>query len=200
MPQDETKNRNPVLPKFDVKKGRIEMSVFRMNTGYLVIDQDSGTRHALTDEVQIQDMLKKITGTLAESLIDKLAELNLNDFVDLTIVLESKEEDLPLPDPYEPEPTSMDLGQLTLIINDIMSGGGDPTGLRPRAITPTILESYMRSPRYVKITKKTRIVDSQGKGHSPHDNKIFHDGNKNKPPQGNKDQGQGGDPKPTEVK
>lgn len=174
---DSNKNRNPNLPSFDIiKKGRIEASVFRMDTGYLVINQDTMTRHSLTDEGQIEDMLKTIGEDTSLKLVDMLKELNPSDYVDLIIIVEAKQEEY-IPEPIEEDQTSLDLSQIADMFNDIMSGYADPTGIRPVRLTAPMLHKYLNSQRFVKITRRTRIADEQGRGSSQHSNRpIFNPG------------------------
>lgn len=207
---DDNKNKKPGIPKFDIlKKGRIEASVFRMDTGFLVINQEAGTKHSVTDEESIREMLKLISEDVAIKLADMLNELDPQDYVDLTIVLEGQKAEIETTAEVLPEPTSLDLGQLAAVINDLLQGYGDPTGLRGRSlhVTPGFLANYMSSPRMVQITKKQRIADDQGKGNSSHSNKPFYHSSgkgQNKPPQDtNKGGNKGGDndeAKPNEVK
>lgn len=169
---DDNKNRKPNIPQFDMMKtGRVQVSVFRMDTGYLVINQDRNTKHSLTDESEISDMLEGISKDSGNKLIEMLAELQPEDYVDLTVVLEARREET-VPEPHFEEPTNLDYGQIAAIFNDLREFGMGPTGIRNMRITPEMLSKYFNSPRFIQVTKKTRIVDEVDRGSTGHANRV----------------------------
>src|SRR5665647_2453204 len=152
MTDEDSKNKRPDLPNLDINiKGMVEATVYRLDSGFILCDQTKDTRHSLTSTEDISDTLKNAYKSVTSKVLKLLSEIETGQFVDLTIIVETRAPDLAPPEIEFTEPLNLNITQLAMMISDIVNGGygsgvmGSPMFGRNVAITPSTIGNYMNS-------------------------------------------------------
>lgn len=222
---NEDKNREPGIPVFAFdKKNKVELSVYKLTTGFLVMNIDTGAQHPMTGKNDVSKMFEGIGGDMKNAIMGRLNELNEKDFVSVTIIMEQKANETVV----EPQmqfmpdgPAEMSIYQIADMFNDFMRSpyvtgipGVNPFGISAQggfAVRPENLANYMASKRFVKIVNAPVFTEEGKKGSKGEHNSqnqvpgkekpFFHDSGKNREPQQpNKGGGQSEQAQATEIK
>lgn len=195
-------NRPQDIPSFDIsKRGRIEADFYRMNHGYLIIDQDTGQKSAVRGESDIEEIFLNIADDVKETLKERLENKGPDEFISLTIILEDQAVE-PQPDLQDIEgPQQVDIGQIAEVVNDIINGQGGlgVPGIRRNRVSAQDLVTALSSRRMVSIRTRVKDQNTWNKGGKTQEQtnnfqgkKHFHDNSKNYP-QHNKDRNENKD-------
>ena len=154
MAQDKSSNSPQDIPQFDIgKSGRIEVDIYKMHHGYMMIDQDTEVESALGGDGDIDDVLMNIVKTLKDTLKLKLDEKKPKESISLLIILEDRIIEAQ-PGDFESEPQKFDIMQLTDIINDLTEGkipGG--FNIQRRRFSPNDVQQALYNTGMIKIRK-----------------------------------------------
>jgi len=205
---DKNSNNRTDIPVLDVaKKGRVEVSIFKMDAGFIVIDQDSNKRNAVTGMRDIKEMLEIAYIAVTDHVTNVVNDMATGSAVDITVIVESRVEDFNSPPEME-GPVELGLDQVADVINDLINARGSyeslhyPTSHGSRLmVTPTILAEALRKKNLVKIRQEPVFSTGGKRVDMPSGNKKFYNDSKNKPQQSanpNQGQNQGQPPKDPE--
>jgi len=205
--RDTSSNKKPELPTFELsKRGRIDMSFFRMDTGFLIIDQDSGKKSAVTNLGDVESTLSNASVSVIEEVRKVLNDASANDNIDVTIIVEKREIEWKAPQ-YEEGPAELGIEQLTQVVNDIIADNvsyGIPGMKRPGPmIDPMTINRYLQKMRVIRV--KTEPQDFRGGKSTASDNvkgkgegkNFYHDNSKNQ--NQNQNQGKSNPPEATKL-
>jgi len=131
---DKDKNRNIDGPIFDINQGSIDFSIYKMDTGFLVLDNATKAKHSISKLEDLEAVFEVMHDGIKEKIRNLMNNKNTFDYIDVGVQIT---EGFDNGDQFNYEdviPESMELNydQLADIVNEIISSS--PTaGLAGRA-------------------------------------------------------------------
>lgn len=207
MGRDISGNTKAGLPTIEMgKSGRIDISFFRMDNGFVVIDQDTNKKSAITDMNDVESVMLNSFDSVVKEVKEALNSTTANDNVDVVILVEKKAMEYEAKSYEVSGPAELGIEQLADIVNDIIadkSTYGIPGMKRPGPIVSAgQIASYLQRAQVIKVKHQP---DFRGDKKSPSDNtkgkpEFYHDNSGNKQPNQQKNQGnQNNPPQSTKI-
>jgi len=201
MGQDKSSNIKAGLPTIEMgKAGRIDISFFRMDNGFVVIDQDTQKKSAITDMNDVESVMLNSFDSVVKEVREALNSTTANDNVDVVILVEKKQTEYEAKAYEVSGPAELGIDQLADIVNDIINDKatyGIPGMKRPGPIvSASQISQYLQRAQVIKVK---HVPDFRGDKKSPSENtkgkEFYHDASKNQNQQKGNQGNQGNQPK-----
>jgi hypothetical protein len=213
---DKELNKRADVPIFDIDDtGRVDLTLWKMDTGFLLTDNDNKKEHSISNMDDFQASLELLIESIKTKVRNLMNDKGKFEFVDIAFIImegEAEADKYGLDAPVLPETLELSPDQLADIINSIYEEGPlhnfpmRGQGRNVRHVSAEAVMQAINSPQNV-IRLKTRLKNPDDKyrsGHTanrpvPEKKKFYSDQTKNKDQHKHKDNQNKDKPEPNKI-